>query len=134
MKREFLKKSCQRHLDEHLRQRSRALRNRATPAEKILWEALRRDSCGGYRFLRQHVIAPYVVDFYCSALRLVIEVDGSIHNLPEVQANDRLRQQALEEKNLRVLRLKNEEVLHASPQELRQQILRAITNQNPPSS
>ena len=106
---DFMKKSCRRNLDRHLRQRSRGLRNEATVAEKILWEALRKDACGGYRFLRQHPIPPYVVDFYCAALKLVIEVDGSIHDLPEVQANDQLRQNTLEERGLHLLRITNQE-------------------------
>ena len=131
---DFMKKSCRRNLDRHLRQRSRTLRTEATVAEKILWEALRKDACGGYRFLRQHPIPPYVVDFYCAALKLVIEVDGSIHAIPEVQANDQFRQQTLEERNLQVLRFTNEDVLSASPQELRRRILAAATSQGTPSS
>ena len=123
MNKDFIKKSCRRNLDQHLRQRSRALRTEATVAEKILWEVLRKDACGGYRFLRQHPIAPYVVDFYCATLKLVVEVDGSIHDLPEVQANDQLRQKALEERGLRLLHLTNQEVLMKSAAELCQIIL-----------
>jgi very-short-patch-repair endonuclease len=129
---DFIKKSCHRNLDQHLRRRSRALRTEATVAEKILWEALRKDTCGGYRFLRQHPIAPYVVDFYCAALKLVIEVDGTIHDLPEVQANDQLRQKALEERGLHLLRLTNQEVLTKSTSELRQIVLQEA--QRSPSS
>jgi very-short-patch-repair endonuclease len=121
---DFIKKSCRRNLDQHLRQRSRVLRTEATVAEKVLWEVLRKDACGGYRFLRQHPIAPYVVDFYCAALKLVVEVDGSIHDLPEVQVNDQLRQRALEERGLHLLRLTNQEVLTKSAAELRQIVLR----------
>ncbi|WP_309687037.1 endonuclease domain-containing protein [Armatimonas sp.] len=105
-----------------MRNRSRALRNKPTEAEKKLWEALRYDRCNGLRFLRQHVIGVYVVDFYCAGARLVIEVDGSIHDLPEIRQQDQHRQQLIEEHGFSVLRLANDEVLAKTSGQLRQSV------------
>lgn len=55
------------------------MRKNPTLSELRLWEWLRRRQAGGFKFRRQHVIAGYIVDFYCPELRLVIEVDGPIH-------------------------------------------------------
>ena len=55
------------------------LRNRMTQAEKILWYYLRGRSLKGYKFRRQYGIGQYIVDFYCPAIRLVIEIDGDSH-------------------------------------------------------
>src|SRR5271163_1945670 len=57
--------------------RARMFRQAPTSAEALLWEGLRRRFVAGLRFRRQHIIAGYVVDFYCPSLRLAIEVDGS---------------------------------------------------------
>ena len=114
---------------QHLRDRARELRHNMTPAERKLWEALRYDRCQGLRFLRQHVIGPYIVDFYCAKVGLVIEVDGSIHDLPEVHLQDNLRQLGLEQEHgLRVLRLSNEAVLSSTPDQLRQEIDQFLIN------
>src|SRR5271154_1818722 len=59
--------------------RARLFREAPTSAEAILWQGLRRRFVGGLRFRRQHVIAGYIVDFYCPSLRLAIEVDGGVH-------------------------------------------------------
>src|SRR5690349_7992627 len=60
--------------------RARLFRQAPTSAEAMLWHALRRRLVAGLKFRRQHVIAGYIVDFYCPALRLVIEVDGGVHD------------------------------------------------------
>ncbi len=65
----------------------------------------------GFKFRRQHPYSLYILDFYCDSLKLVIEVDGDIHNKEEVKENDKERQQSLENENLRVLRLTSEEVV-----------------------
>jgi very-short-patch-repair endonuclease len=91
---------------------SRRLRNEATPAERILWRYLREKQLDGFKFRRQFVIEPYIVDFYCHPARLVIELDGNIHDDPEVQARDIDRQQWLEAQGFRVLRFQNRDVLH----------------------
>jgi very-short-patch-repair endonuclease len=81
-----------------------------TDAESLLWRALRRDRLNGLSFRRQHPIGPYTVDFYCSRLRLAVEVDGGQHAEQRKQADDR-RTQWLAEKGVTVVRNWNNEVL-----------------------
>ena len=85
-----------------LYQRARELRNNATPAEDVLWMYLKTKP-GGYKFRRQHPYAVYVLDFYCHGLKLVIEVDGKIHDKENVKNNDEIRQRQLEQDGLVVL-------------------------------
>jgi len=61
-------------------QLARNLRKNQTDAEKLLWSKLRNRQVLGYKFRRQYVIQPYIVDFICLELGLVIELDGSQHN------------------------------------------------------
>jgi len=89
-------------------ERARQLQRAMTPAEKVLWEGLRKHRLGPH-FRRQQVIAGFIVDFYCHAARLVIEVDGDVH-LEQVQADAR-RDEGLEEMGLRVLHVRNDLVL-----------------------
>ncbi len=91
-------------------QRARELRQNMTPAEAVLWQALRANRLGGIHFRRQQIIAGFIVDFYCHAASLVIEVDGGIH-LQQVET-DRERERILVERGLRVLRFQNEQVLN----------------------
>ena len=62
-----------------LQESARQLRQEMTPAEAILWKHLRTDQLGGLHFRRQQVLDGYIVDFYCHAAQLVIEVDGEVH-------------------------------------------------------
>jgi very-short-patch-repair endonuclease len=89
-------------------QRSRELRQEMTPAEKILWNELRGNKLGAH-FRRQQVIAGFIVDFYCHKAGLVIELDGSIHD-GQVE-EDAKRDKALSEMGLRIVRIRNEEIL-----------------------
>ena len=89
---------------------ARDLRRQETPAEKHLWSLLRGGQLGR-RFRRQHVIEAFVVDFCCPSDRLVVEVDGSVHDSPEAQADDEWRTSRLKELGFRVLRVSNDEVL-----------------------
>jgi imidazole glycerol-phosphate synthase subunit HisF len=93
-------------------QMAREHRNNSTPAEEILWSYLKTKPLG-IKFRRQHPYSVYILDFYCHSLKLVIEVDGSIHNLEEVKNNDIERQGLLEKDGLRVLRFTNNELIHA---------------------
>ena|ERR1700741_298314 len=99
---------------------ARALRKRQTPEEKILWGYLRNRQMMGFKFLRQHpFLFPtmdgrvdfYIVDFYCSKKKLVLELDGEIH-LSQVDY-DRGRDYLLNELKLKVVRIKNEQINHA---------------------
>ena len=106
---------------------ARRLRRAPTPAETALWEVLRDRRCGGLRFLRQHDIGHYVVDFYCAEARLAVEVDGAIHDIPAVLANDRERETFLrEEAHIGFLRLRNEQVLRGEPGEIHHAVLAAV--------
>jgi imidazole glycerol-phosphate synthase subunit HisF len=91
-------------------QRAKELRENMTQAELVLWEYLRQGPLG-CKFRRQHPLGLYVVDFYCHKLKLIIEVDGSVHDLTEVQEADLLRQRQLEIDGLKVIRFTNEEIL-----------------------
>jgi very-short-patch-repair endonuclease len=88
------------------------LRNEGTKAEACLWKyVLRASKLKGYPFRRQRPVLNYIADFMCKELMLIIEVDGSIHELEEIMKNDEIRQKALEESSFTVLRFTNEEVL-----------------------
>ena len=92
-----------------LYQRARELRNNATHAETILWGYLKTKPFG-IKFRRQHPYSIYILDFYSHSLKLVIEVDGSIHNQSDVKLNDADRQALLEKDGLIVLRFTNQQV------------------------
>jgi len=89
--------------------RAEELRQDMTPAEKILWGQLRTNRLDGLHFRRQQVIAGFIVDFYCHAAGLAVELDGPVHaNQVEY---DLERDRVLKEIGVRVLRFRNEEVL-----------------------
>ena len=97
------------NIDPEKAQRARELRRSMTAAEKLLWQHLRAHRVDGWHFRRQQVIAGYIVDFYCHAAALVIEVDGAVH---DSQAEyDQERDQVLQQLGLRVMRFKNPDVL-----------------------
>ena len=66
--------------DKILKTRRRELRVNQTDTEKIIWQKLRNKQVNGFKFFRQYSIGAYIVDFYCSELRLVVELDGYQHN------------------------------------------------------
>lgn len=82
---------------------ARRFRKEHTPSEAILWNAVRRKQLDGRRFRRQQPIGPFVVDFFCPSERLVVEVDGPIHDA-QIEL-DRERQRLLESLGLRFVRL-----------------------------
>ncbi|MBO9681816.1 MAG: acetylglutamate kinase [Flavisolibacter sp.] len=90
-------------------QRAEELRNTMTSAEKIIWKHIHINEWK-LKFRRQHPISNYIVDFYCHQLKLVIEIDGDIHDLEEVKRNDKEREEALKSLGLHIIRFKNEEV------------------------
>ena len=90
-------------------QRAEELRNRMTDAEKIIWDSIHINEWH-LKFRRQHPISNYIADFYCHTIKLVIEIDGDIHNDEEVKKLDNSRESYLKEIGLTVLRFKNEEV------------------------
>jgi very-short-patch-repair endonuclease len=91
-----------------LKQRRIELRKRLTPAEAALWNQLKQSKLAGYKFRRQHSIGPYIVDFYCPAAKLAVEIDGEIHKAPEAQEYDRVRDAYLLGLGVRILRFENQ--------------------------
>lgn len=88
--------------------RARALRQAMTDAEKALWRRLRHDQLG-VRFRPQHPIGPYIADFVCRPVRLIVEVDGGQHAVDS--RRDQSRDTWLKEQGFTVLRFWNHEVL-----------------------
>ena len=97
--------------NKNLKQTSRDLRNNMTEAEKLLWSKLRNKQILGVQFYRQKPILNFIVDFYCPSANLVIECDGSQHYTNEGLEADRVRDEALAQLGLRVLRFNNGQVL-----------------------
>ena len=96
--------------DTRMKLRARALRHAMTPHERILWACLRKRQIGFLQFYRQRPIQGYIVDFYCPAAGLVIELDGWQHCLPKAMAYDAVRTQILNACGLRVLRFPNQRI------------------------
>jgi very-short-patch-repair endonuclease len=90
--------------------RSRELRRVSTPAEQRLWECLRDRRLHGLKFRRQQPLHGYIVDFYCAEHRVVVDLDGAVHQDREQQSYDEYRNTLLHERGLTVLRFKNGEV------------------------
>lgn len=93
---------------EETAQRARELRREMTLQERFLWQCVRTNRLGGFHFRRQQVIEGFIVDFYCHAASLIVEVDGPIH---QQQAEyDAERDRILTAKGFRVMRVRNEDV------------------------
>lgn len=92
-----------------LKDRRRQLRKNMTFCEKLLWSYLRKRQMK-VRFLRQYSVDNYVIDFYCPRLKLAVEIDGDIHDLPEQKEYDIERQKYLEGFGIKFIRIKNEEL------------------------
>lgn len=85
--------------------RARRLRQSLTPPEVALWVRLKGRQLEGFGFRRQHVVEPYILDFYCEAARLAIEVDGQAHSAPDSVAHDARRDAFLRHRGIETLRL-----------------------------
>jgi very-short-patch-repair endonuclease len=85
---------------------AKRLRHEMTPAERALWIALRRNGLDGFHFRRQQVIEGFIVDFYCDAGKLAIELDGSVHE--EQWKYDESRDKTISLRGVRVLRISND--------------------------
>jgi len=113
-------------LPDDIRQLCRELRKKMTHAEQLLWECLRDRRLAGLKFRRQHAIGRYIVDFYCHEHRLIVELEGSVHDRPEQTEYDKVRKRELEAQGFRILTFRNEEVLN-DPESVLQRILEALT-------
>lgn len=92
------------------RRMAKELRQNMTPTERILWQLLRTNKLAGWHFRRQQIIDGFIVDFYCHAASLIVEVDGGIHETQKEQ--DAERDAHLVSRGFRVLRVTNDEVNH----------------------
>ena len=101
--------------------RARRLRKNMTPAEKMLWQKLRARRFRGVKFLRQHPIVYdtinnkplfFIPDFYCAEKKLIIEVDGKIHDFQKDY--DERREQIFKNAGFKILRFRNEEINNIS--------------------
>jgi len=92
------------------------LRREPTPAERQLWKGLRSAlDLPGTHFRRQVPLGPYVVDFRCLRHRLIVEVDGAVHETAAAQARDQRRDEYLRAEGFTVVRVTNDEVLTRLP-------------------
>jgi very-short-patch-repair endonuclease len=110
---------------------ARRLRRLLTPAEQVLWDAIRGRRLGGLRFRSQHPVGAFVLDFYCPSCKLVVEVDGAVHN--QQAEYDEARTERLNNYGYRVIRFRNEEVVHELPSVL-QRILAAASEDHTASA
>ena len=93
----------------------RELRNEMTPAEKRLWLELRASQFLGMRWRRQYSVGPYILDFYCPAVRLALEIDGDSHFGGGAEERDAERQDYIEATGIRVIRFVNQDIYHNMP-------------------
>lgn len=108
-------------------ERSRQLRSQMTRAERILWQQLRAHHMSGVHFRRQQVLDGFIVDFYCHAAKLVVEVDGDVH--VQQQSYDQARDEVLAARGLRILRVRNEDVYLRLPDVL--QVIKTLLSATP---
>lgn len=92
-----------------LKQRRKELRKNSTPEEKIIWNILRSKKLG-YKFRQQHSFGYYIVDFYCSEKRLIIELDGKQHLEKVNKEYDTVRTNELNDLGYRVFRISNHDI------------------------
>jgi very-short-patch-repair endonuclease len=91
-------------------ERARSLRKTMTKSEVILWQNLRREQLGGFKFRRQVPVGPFVADFACVELKLIVEVDGATHAEDHEISYDAQRTRFLEAQGWRVLRVLNTDI------------------------
>ena len=92
-------------------ERAKELRRKLTLPEVVLWQAIRGRKLAGARFRRQHPIGPYILDFYCEAAGLAVEVDGQGHEHPDQMAHDARRMAWLNLRGVAVYRVAARDVL-----------------------
>lgn len=105
-----MKKAKRLHTKKELQEFRRQLMKNPTPAEAYLWKLLKARQFKGKRFTRQHSIGNYIVDFYCASEKLIIELDGEVHNNPSQIEHDKKRTSFLKGLGFTVLRFENKMV------------------------
>lgn len=108
-------------------------RSNPTQAEETLWRILSGKKLDGYKFRRQHIVGSYIADFVCISQRLIVEVDGLIHQVPENVQTDAERTDELNKLGFKVIRFTNDEVMKEADSVL-SRILSAITEKKTPIS
>ncbi|MFQ3574490.1 MAG: endonuclease domain-containing protein [Thermodesulfovibrionales bacterium] len=111
------------------------LRKRATDVEQLLWSRLRARRYEGMKFRRQHPIGKYIVDFVCLERKLIIELDGGQHAVPEETLKDKQRDAWLEKEGYTIMRFWNNEVLtniDGVLEAIRERLYRTPSPQSPP--
>ena len=93
-------------------EKAHALRQCMTKAEKVLWNELKNRKFMGLKFRRQHPIHQFIGDFYCHEKKLIIEVDGGIHDQVETNEHDLDRTAELDRLGIRLIRFRNEQVFN----------------------
>jgi very-short-patch-repair endonuclease len=97
--------------DPALKERRRELRRNQTDAERAFWQQVRKQQFLGMKFFRQYSVGGYILDFYCPAVKLAVELDGGQHNLPDGKEYDSIRTGFLEAHGIQVVRFWNSDVL-----------------------
>jgi very-short-patch-repair endonuclease len=100
------------YVDDYKKRQSRALRRKPTKAEEIFWQTIRNRKVGGLKFRRQQVIEGFIADFYCEAKRLVLEIDGNVHEMKEKKKLDALRKKVFRTRGLLEIRFTNDQIYH----------------------
>ena len=108
--RDFEFKTADPFLYDLLKKFAKENRKRPTEAEAVLWDCIKERQLG-QAFRRQHIIGEFIADFACIPAKLVIEIDGGYHQMPEQQISDEQRQEWLESQGFTVIRFTNEEVI-----------------------
>ena len=103
------------HSKQELKNLRATLRQSLTPAEAFLWSKLKARQFNNLRFTRQHSIGYYIVDFYCAEFKLIIELDGEVHNNTTQIEKDKIRTKYLENLGYKVLRFENKMVFDFLP-------------------
>jgi very-short-patch-repair endonuclease len=106
------------------------LRKNMTLAKLLLWKKLKDKNLFSPKFRRQHPIDIFIVDFYCHEYKLVIEIDGEVHNTEEANQYDLARTAVLNELGLKVIRFTNDQVIYKS-EDVLSEILQAIAELTP---
>ena len=88
---------------------AKKLRKKMTYAEEVMWMHLKK-GINGYKFRRQHPIGTYIADFFCHKAKLIIEIDGSIHNSDENKKNDFIKERDLKKLGYTIVRFTNDQV------------------------
>ncbi len=116
-------------------EKARVLRSGMTEAEKILWNELKDRKLKGLKFRRQHPVLRYIGDFYCHEKRLIIEVDGGIHDQERTSEQDLNRTAELNRFGISVIRFRNEQVFNQLDQVLCEIVkhIESMASRNSPS-